>query len=84
MPGQFLTLAERKKLDEFPEDIATEDIISYFTLAGHDLTQIPQTSSGANRIGFVLRLCSLRFLGFFPKELLEIPLIVQDYGPIRT
>lgn len=72
MPGQFLNEFERKRFEQFPEDIPYDDIVIYFTLSPQDLAQIPIKSAGYNRLGFALQLCILRYLGFCPKNLFEI------------
>ena len=58
MPGQFLTAAERERLNKFPERISKDDTIVYFTLTDEDLHQIPQKSADYNRLGFALKLCA--------------------------
>jgi len=46
-----------------------EDIIQFFTLSAADLTLTRRRRGDANRLGFALQLCSLRFLGFVPSTL---------------
>ncbi len=79
MPGQFLTIAERERLSKFPQEISKEDVITFFTLTGEDLNQIPTTSADYNRLGFALQLSALRFLGFCPDELMTTPSEVVTY-----
>ncbi len=62
--GWTLNDAERERLNSFPTDISSQDIITFFTLTPADKNQIPITSSASNRIGFVLQLCTLRYLGY--------------------
>jgi TnpA family transposase len=73
MPGQFLTTAERERWERFPRDLSPEDLANFFTLSGSDRAQIPHRSAAANRLGFALQLCALRYLGFCPDELATIP-----------
>ena len=79
MPSGFLSDAERERLDGFPAQIVPGDIETYFTLSRADRTQIPRTTSAANRPGFTLQLGTLRFLGFCPDDLSAIPEVVAAY-----
>ena len=54
-------------------------MITFFTLTGEDLNQIPTTSADYNRLGFALQLSALRFLGFCPDELMTTPSEVVTY-----
>ncbi len=79
MPVDFLTEAERERLNRFPEAIPPEDINAYFTLTPADLRLIRQRSGAYNRLGFALQLCSLRFLGFVLLDLSSLPSEVVSY-----
>jgi TnpA family transposase len=79
MPGQFLTTAERERLNNFPQEIPKEDIYTFFTLTPSDLSQIPQTSANYNRLGFAIQLGALRYLGFCPDEITTAPSSVIVY-----
>ena len=79
MPGQFLSEAERERVNKFPEKISKDDTIAYFTLTDEDLRQIPQKSADYNRLGFALKLCALRFMGFCPDYLSSAPSSVVAY-----
>jgi TnpA family transposase len=73
MPGQFLTAAERERLERFPGEVSPMDLIAFFTLSESDRQQIPVTSAASNRLGFALQLCALRYLGFAPDDLSTAP-----------
>ncbi len=73
MSRGFLTTAERKRLSTFPQEISVGDLGRYFTLAPEDLTQVSSQRGDHNRLGFALQLCTLRYLGFIPDNLLEPP-----------
>ena len=79
MPGQFLALAERMRLSQFPAEISAEELITFFHLTADDLAQIPVTSALYNRLGFALQLCTLRYLGFCPDDLQSAPPSVVTY-----
>ncbi len=73
MPVRLLTETERERLSTFPKEIPTEDLFSYFTLTGPDRAAIPARSAPANRLGFALSLCAVRYLGFCPEDLSAAP-----------
>ena len=74
-----LSDAERERLNCFPTDISSEDIITFFTLTPVDKKQIPITTNASNRLGFALQLCTLRYLGFCPDILTPLPAEVLGY-----
>ena len=43
MPVQLFTEAERARRNRFPEVIAYEDLVTFFTLSEHDLEQMPRS-----------------------------------------
>jgi TnpA family transposase len=73
MPGPLLTTAERERWECFPSDLLLEDLAIFFTLSASDRAQNPRRSAPANRLGFALQLCALRYLGFCPDDLSTIP-----------
>lgn len=79
MPGQFLTKAERERLNKFPKDLSKDDMITFFTLTDEDLNQLPVKSADYNKLGFALQLGALRFLGVCPDDLKTAPSSVIVY-----
>ena len=79
MPVAFLSETERARLSRFPDDIAPADLITFFTLSKADTAQVPKRTTAANRLGFALQLCTLRFLGFCPTDLRTIPAPVVHF-----
>lgn len=73
MPGTFLTDLERKRLDEFPQEISMEDIITFFTLSEEDIVMVRKRRQAHNQLGFAIQLCTLRYLDFCPNDLNSIP-----------
>ncbi|MDQ3723884.1 MAG: DUF4158 domain-containing protein [Actinomycetota bacterium] len=71
MPG-WPSPAERRALDAFPEQIGPEDLDEHFKLSPADL-RFALKHRGDGRLGVALQLCALRWLGFVPEELTEIP-----------
>jgi TnpA family transposase len=73
MPGQFLSAAERERLEHFPQEIAERDLNTFFTLSAADIAELPSHSAPPHRLGFALQLCALRYLGFSPLDLTTAP-----------
>lgn len=73
MARGFLTSVERARLSSFPPEIPAGDLGRYFTLTPNDLVQVSNQRGDHNRLGFALQLCTLRYLGFVPDNLLEPP-----------
>jgi hypothetical protein len=73
MPVQLFTEAERARRNRFPDVIAYEDLITFFTLSERDLRSIPRSRDPHNRLGYALQLCTLRFMGFVPDDLSSAP-----------
>ena len=79
MPGQFLTAVDRKRLAGFPEDIQEDHLIQFFTFSHTDNLLISDLRRNHNRLGFSLQLCAVRYLGFCPENLSEIPIPILKY-----
>ena len=79
MPVRLLTEAERSRLGGFPQDIASEDLFAHFSLLGDDKKLIPASSAPANRLGFAVALCTVRYLGFYPENPTAVPEDVAWY-----
>jgi TnpA family transposase len=58
----ILSASERESLLALPDNKA--DLILHYTLTESDLSFIRQRRSSANRLGFAIQLCYLRFPGF--------------------
>lgn len=78
MSANTLTQAEHSRLSQFPTTVPESDLAQYFTLSPADLVQIKRQRRDGNRLGFALQLCTLRYLGFCPKDWQQVPLeIIQ-------
>lgn len=69
MAKTFLTREEIHHLNRLPETIPQADLIAYFQLSQDDLHLLATLRGAHNRLGFVLQLCSLRYLGFLPTDI---------------
>jgi TnpA family transposase len=73
MPIDFLTAAERERLNRFPEPMPDEDLRVFFTLSDRDIQEVRKQRGAPNQLGFALQLCALRYLGFAPDDLGATP-----------
>src|SRR4029453_12502061 len=73
MPIDFLTPAERARLNGFPASIPDEDLRVFFTLSEADIEEVQKQRGAHNQLGFALQLCALRYLGFAPDDLTTAP-----------
>lgn len=79
MPTRFLTSAQREAYGRFTVTPSPDQLTQYFHLDDSELTTIGQMRGVANRLGFAILLCSLRFLGAFPIQRSEVPDPVVSY-----
>ena len=79
MPQGFLSAADRQRLNRFPNDVAISDIGQYYTLSSQDFQEVAKQRGSHNRLGFSLQLCTLRYLGFIPDDLLKPPLTLINW-----
>jgi acyl-homoserine lactone acylase PvdQ len=68
----WLSPAERRALDSFPEQIGPEDLVEHFKLSPADL-RFALKHRGDSRLGVAVQLCALRWLGSVPDDLAAIP-----------
>ena len=59
----ILTTSEKESLIAIPEN--EEDLIRYYTFSEADFSIIRQRRGAANRLGFAVQLCYLRYPGQF-------------------
>ena len=69
----ILTATERKNLLGWPESQA--ELIRHYTLSATDLAIIRQHRGAANRLGYAVQLCSMRFLALGVREKPFSPLL---------
>jgi TnpA family transposase len=71
MPG-WPSAAQRRELGSFPGYAGPEDVERFFELSPEDLRWV-LAHRGDARLGVAVQLCSLRWLGFVPDLLAELP-----------
>ncbi len=79
MPARWLTESEQNRLTRFPAKVPENDVFTFFTLTKSDWSVLANLRGDGNRLGFALQLCSLRYLGFVPENLREVPAEVVEF-----
>ena len=69
----YPNVAERGRLEQFPDRIAVEDLRACFALSDRDRVLVFDQRGPGNRLGLAVALCALRFLGFVPDDIASIP-----------
>ena len=73
MPVRFLSDAELARLSSWPDEIADEDLVTFFSLTSADLGWLGSHVRPENRLGAAVQLCSLSWLGWIPDGLTGCP-----------
>jgi Domain of unknown function (DUF4158) len=66
-------------LTRFPDRIAENEVIAFFTLTAADRRWLARLRGGGQRLGLALQLGILRHLGFVPENLTEAPAAVVEF-----
>lgn len=69
MPVRFLSDAGFARLGGWLDVIAAEDLVTFFTLTGDDLSSLASKLRVENRLGAAVQLCALSWLGWIPDDL---------------
>jgi len=73
MPVGYLSDPELARLNAWPDEIAAEDAVTYFTLSGDDLAWLTGFNRVENRLGVAVQLSTLPWLGWIPDDLAACP-----------
>jgi len=75
---RFVSKAQREQLLGFPAEIDDEALDRFFMLSGASLAEACQRRGDENRLGWSLRLCGLRMLGFCSDDMTMDPACRPD------
>ena len=78
MPVRYLSGPELARLSSWPDEIAVEDAVTYFTLSADDLSWLADFNRQHNRLGVAVQLSTLPWLGWIPDDLAGCPPIALD------
>lgn len=73
MPVGYLSDPELARLNAWPDEIAAEDAVTYFTLSSDDLAWLTGFNRVENRLGVAVQLSTLPWLGWIPDDLAACP-----------
>lgn len=79
MSVHLFTTDDPKRLNRCPDNVPGDDLETFFQLSQDDLARVASLRGDHNRLGFALQLCCLRYLGFFPNNLLELSLHITQH-----
>jgi TnpA family transposase len=77
--GQFLTAGQVEAYGRFAGTPVVEDLERFFLLDDVDRKLVGQRRGAASRLGFALQLTTVRFLGTFLDDPLDVPALVLEY-----
>lgn len=79
MPVEFLTKEQEIQYGTYPDEFSNEQLAQYFLIDDKDKLFIFKRKEKYNQLGIALQLCTVRFLGTFLSNPIDIPNIVIDY-----
>src|SRR5271156_2798232 len=78
MPVRYLSDPELARLSSWPDEIAVEDAVTYFTLSADDKSWLAGFNRRHNHLGVAVQLSTLPWLGWIPDDLAGCPATALD------
>ena len=78
MPVRYLSDPELARLSSWPDEIAVEDAVTYFTLSADDKSWLAGFNRQHNHLGVAVQLSTLPWLGWIPDDLAGCPATALD------
>ncbi|MBN2881773.1 Tn3 family transposase [Candidatus Woesearchaeota archaeon] len=79
MPVEFLTKEQEMQYGNYPDELSNEQLAQYFWIDDEDKMFIFKRTEEYTQLGIALQLCTVRFLGTFLSNPLDVPKTVIDY-----
>lgn len=79
MPVEFLSNEQAARYGQFATDPTPEQLARYFFLSEADHALIAERRRKHNKLGFAVQLCTLRYLGTFLPNPLQVPQVVVEH-----